>query len=52
VIRVYDEAGNMIETHEQVGKFKEPRAVQGPADSERSGGIANGENPLRNDSAS
>ena len=24
VIRVYDEAGNVIETHEQVGEFKEP----------------------------
>jgi hypothetical protein len=24
VIRVYDEAGNLIETHEQVGEFKEP----------------------------
>jgi hypothetical protein len=24
VIRVYDAAGNMIETHEQVGEFKEP----------------------------
>ncbi len=24
VIRVYDEAGNMIETHEQMGDFKEP----------------------------
>ncbi len=23
VIRVYDEAGNVIETHEQVGEFKE-----------------------------
>jgi hypothetical protein len=23
VIRVYDEAGNMIETHEQAGEFKE-----------------------------
>ena len=23
VIRVYDEAGNLIETHEQVGDFKE-----------------------------
>jgi hypothetical protein len=23
VIRVYDEAGNVIETHEQVGDFKE-----------------------------
>jgi len=23
-IRVYDEAGNVIETHEQVGEFKEP----------------------------
>jgi hypothetical protein len=24
VIRVYEEAGNVIETHEQVGHFKEP----------------------------
>jgi hypothetical protein len=24
VIRVYDEAGNVIETHEQAGDFKEP----------------------------
>ena len=24
VIRVYDDAGNMIETHEQAGNFKEP----------------------------
>jgi hypothetical protein len=24
VIRVYDEAGNMIETHEHSGDFKEP----------------------------
>jgi hypothetical protein len=24
VIRVYDEAGNLIETHEQAGDFKEP----------------------------
>jgi hypothetical protein len=24
VIRVYDEAGNVIETHEQTGEFKEP----------------------------
>jgi hypothetical protein len=24
VIRVYDEAGNMIETHEHAGDFKEP----------------------------
>jgi hypothetical protein len=24
VIRVYDEAGNVIETHEHVGEFKEP----------------------------
>jgi hypothetical protein len=23
-IRVYDEAGNVIETHEQAGEFKEP----------------------------
>jgi hypothetical protein len=23
-IRVYDEAGNVIETHEQTGEFKEP----------------------------
>jgi len=24
VIRIYDEAGNVIETHEQAGDFKEP----------------------------
>ena len=24
VISVYDEAGNLIETHEQVGDFREP----------------------------
>jgi len=24
VIRVYDSAGNVIDTHEQVGEFKEP----------------------------
>ena len=24
VIRVYDDAGNVIETHEQAGEFKEP----------------------------
>jgi hypothetical protein len=24
VIRVYDEAGNVIETHEHAGKFREP----------------------------
>jgi hypothetical protein len=24
VIRVYDESGNVIETHEQAGEFKEP----------------------------
>jgi hypothetical protein len=24
VIRVYDEAGNMIETQEEAGEFKEP----------------------------
>jgi hypothetical protein len=24
MIRVYDEAGNVIETHELVGEFKEP----------------------------
>jgi hypothetical protein len=24
VIRVYDEAGNVIETHEQTGDFKQP----------------------------
>jgi hypothetical protein len=24
VIRVYDEAGNVIETHEHMGDFKEP----------------------------
>ena len=28
VIRVYDEAGNMIETHEHAGEFKEWRAEQ------------------------
>jgi hypothetical protein len=26
VIRVYDEAGNVIETHEHAGDFKEPQA--------------------------
>jgi len=26
VIRVYDDADNMIETHEHTGDFKEPRA--------------------------
>jgi hypothetical protein len=26
VIRVYDAAGNVIETHEHKGDFKEPRA--------------------------
>jgi hypothetical protein len=24
VIRVYDDAGNVIETHENIGDFKEP----------------------------
>jgi hypothetical protein len=24
VIRVYDEAGNVIQTHEHIGEFKEP----------------------------
>ena len=24
VIRVYDEAGNVVETHEHAGEFKEP----------------------------
>jgi len=24
VIRVYDDAGNVIETHEHIGEFKEP----------------------------
>jgi hypothetical protein len=24
VIRIYDEAGNVIEAHEQAGEFKEP----------------------------
>jgi len=24
VVRVYDDAGNVIETHEQVGDFKDP----------------------------
>jgi hypothetical protein len=29
VIRVYDEAGNVIETHEHAGEFKEPlRSIQ------------------------
>jgi hypothetical protein len=28
VIRVYDEAGNVIETHEHAGDFKEPRGSQ------------------------
>jgi hypothetical protein len=28
VIRVYDEAGNVIEPHEHGGDFKEPRAGQ------------------------
>jgi hypothetical protein len=28
VIRVYDEAGNVIETHEQKGDFKEPEALR------------------------
>ena len=27
VIRVYDEAGNVIETHEHTGDFKEPIAL-------------------------
>jgi hypothetical protein len=27
VIRVYDEAGIVIETHEQAGEFKEPQAA-------------------------
>jgi hypothetical protein len=27
VIRVYDEAGNVIETHEQAGDFREPGSV-------------------------
>jgi hypothetical protein len=27
VIRVYDEAGNVIETHEHKGKFKEPQIL-------------------------
>jgi hypothetical protein len=27
VIRVYDEAGNVIETHEHAGDFKEPCAA-------------------------
>jgi hypothetical protein len=28
VIRIYDEAGNVIETHEQAGDFKEWRATR------------------------
>jgi hypothetical protein len=28
VIRVYDEAGNVIETHERKGEFKEWQAVR------------------------
>ena len=27
VIRVYDAAGNVIETHEHKGEFKEPRTL-------------------------
>jgi hypothetical protein len=27
VIRVYDEAGNMIETHQHAGEFREPNAA-------------------------
>jgi len=30
-IRVYDEAGKMIETHEHAGDFKEPRRVKNKA---------------------
>jgi hypothetical protein len=29
VIRVYDEAGNVIETHEQAGEFKSGESLQG-----------------------
>jgi hypothetical protein len=28
VIRVYDEAGNVIETHEHAGEFKEPSTIE------------------------
>jgi hypothetical protein len=28
VVRVYDEAGNVIETHEQAGDFKEPSTIE------------------------
>jgi hypothetical protein len=28
VIRVCDEAGNVIETHERAGEFQEPQALQ------------------------
>jgi hypothetical protein len=28
VIRVYDEAGNVIKTHEQAGDFREPSRVK------------------------
>jgi len=31
VIRVYDDAGNVIETHEHAGDFKEPYALRGTA---------------------
>jgi hypothetical protein len=29
LIRVYDEAGNVIETHEQAGEFKESFSIAG-----------------------
>jgi hypothetical protein len=29
VLRVYDDAGNVIETHEHAGDFKEPVAILG-----------------------
>jgi hypothetical protein len=28
VIRVYDETGNVIETHQHAGDFKEPKRVK------------------------
>ncbi len=37
VIRVYDEAGNVIETHEQAGKFKECYASPSSAGESRIG---------------
>jgi len=30
VIRVYDEAGSVIETHEHAGDFNEPKALPRP----------------------